>query len=92
MTFKPLNTLTILDYRNLADAVHRFDPGPHTTHYAGAPDPEPEDLGTQILGMADVIRNEESYKNDANLFGLPDAAMIFFWALKSSPNIEFLPA
>jgi len=92
MTFKPLNTLTILDYRDLTDAVHRFDPGPHTTHYVAAPDPEPEDIETQILGMAEIIRNENSYKNDAELSNLPDAAMIFFWALKTSPNIEFLPA
>jgi hypothetical protein len=85
-----VESLTILDYRRLADAVHRFDPGPYTTHYAAAPDPEPESIEAQISGMADIIRNEESYKNDAELSALPDAAMIFFWALKSSPNIEFL--
>jgi len=79
---------TILDYRRLADAVERFDPGPWTTHFNPFPTPPPEEPEAQISGMADIIRNEDSYKNDVDLHGLPDSVMILLWAFKTSPGIE----
>jgi hypothetical protein len=38
--------------------------------------------------MADVIRNEESYKMDNELHGLPDAAMVMLWAFKTSKLVQ----
>lgn len=82
--------MTVLDYRRLADAVERFDPGPWTTHFNPFPTPPPEESDTQISGMADVIRNEDSYKDDVELHGLPDSAMIVLWAFKTSPAVEVI--
>ena len=87
---KPQRRLTVLDHRNLADAVERFDPGPWTTHFDLYPEKDPEDPETQIRGMADIVRNETSYKNDPELHGLPDDFMILLWALKTSPGVTVL--
>jgi hypothetical protein len=81
-------SLTTLDYRNLVESVERFDPGPWTTHQGIPPQSEPEDPLDQIRGMADVVRNEDGYKNDAELHSLPDGAMIMLWALKTSPDMQ----
>jgi hypothetical protein len=86
--FKPKGNLTVLDYRALAESVALFDPGPWTTHQGPPPQPEPEDRLEQIRGIAEVIRNESSYKEDAQLHSLPDEAMIMLWAFKTSPNVE----
>lgn len=93
---KPMKHLTMLDYRNLAEAIQRFDPGPWTTHQGPPPDPEPESAEDQIHGVAEVIRNEDSYKNDPALHSLPDDMMVLLWGLKISPNVkvveEYVPA
>lgn len=86
LSFK--NHLTILDYRILTDAVSQFDPGPWTAHFDQFPEAEPEDAQTQIAGIAKVIRNEDSYKNDVTLHGLRDDCMIMLWALKTSAGVE----
>lgn len=78
---------TLLDYRTLTDAVEHFDPGPWTTHF-DPPEPESEDAETQIRGMAEVIRNEDSYKNDQELHNLPDELMIILWAFKTSKGVR----
>jgi hypothetical protein len=80
----PMENLTILDYRNLADSVERFDPGPWTTHQGPPPEPEPEDPAVRTREMAAVIRNEESYRNNPALHLLPDDIMITFWGLTTS--------
>ncbi|KAL6164466.1 hypothetical protein ACJQWK_09199 [Exserohilum turcicum] len=80
--------LTVLEYRNLADACQRFDPGPWTTHFDHFPEADPGDASTQIAGIADIIRNENSYKNDAELHKLPDDLMIVLWAFKTSGNVH----
>jgi len=85
-----MKNLTVLDYRVLADCVERFDPGPWTTHQGPPPEPEPEDPEDQIRGMAAVIRNEDTYKNDPDLSLLPDNLMILAWAISTSPNIEII--
>lgn len=82
--------LTILDHRALADAVERFDPGPWTTHFDQFPKVLPEDPATQLKGMANVIRNEESYRGDSELHMLPDDAMIILWAFKTAPGVHVL--
>ncbi|OAL02489.1 hypothetical protein IQ06DRAFT_375287 [Phaeosphaeriaceae sp. SRC1lsM3a] len=87
---QPMENITILNYRNLEQSVQRFDPGPWTTHQGPPPEPEPETAEDQIRGMAEVIRNEDSYKNDNSLHCLPDEAMILLWAFKTSPNIEVI--
>jgi len=84
-----MQNLTVLDYRTLADAVEQFDPGPWTTHFV-SPEPEPEDVATQMRGLAAVIRNEDSYKQDAELQGLPDDLMMMLWAFKTSDNVQVI--
>jgi hypothetical protein len=86
--WKPLEKPTILDYRNFADRVQRFDPGPWTTHQSVAPVPEPEETLNQLRGMADLIRNENDYTSDTALHSLPDDFMILAWAMKSFPGYE----
>ena len=84
-----MQNLTILDYRILTEAVERFDPGPWTTHFVPSePKPEPEDAETQIRGMAEIIRNEDSYKNDPELRNLPDHFMMILWAFKTSDSVQ----
>jgi hypothetical protein len=80
---------TTLEYRSLADAVELFDPGPWTTHFNPI-EPEPEDADTQIRGMAKVIRNEDSYKDDGELHRLPDELMILLWAFKTSKGVQVI--
>ncbi|KAH3952875.1 hypothetical protein HBI56_229940 [Parastagonospora nodorum] len=82
--------LTVLDHRVLADCVERFDPGPWTTHQGPPAEPELETPEDQIRGMADIIRNEDTYKSDAELCLLPDDLMILAWAMKTAPNIEVI--
>ncbi|KAH9872765.1 hypothetical protein J1614_005159 [Plenodomus biglobosus] len=84
------NNLTMLDHRRIADAVEHFDPGPWTTHFDPYPTPPPEDPETQIHGMADVIRNEDTFKDDEELQGLPDSVMVLLWAFKSMPDVHIV--
>ena len=88
MNFK--NDLTDFDYQVLTDAVEQFDPGPWTTHFDQFPEVEPEDPLTQIAGMAEVIRREDSYKNDVKLQSLRDDHLIMLWALKTSKGVEVI--
>ncbi|KAF7672676.1 hypothetical protein GT037_009177 [Alternaria burnsii] len=87
---QPMQNLTMLDYRMLAEAVEEFDPGPWTTHFDLHPEPEVEDAETQIRGMAEVIRNEDSYKMDKELHNLPDEFMIMLWAFKTSDKVRVI--
>ncbi|KAI8940812.1 hypothetical protein NX059_002074 [Plenodomus lindquistii] len=84
------DNLTVLDHRRLADAVEYFDPGPWTTHFNPYPTPPLEDPQTQISSMADVIRNEDTYKDDSFLHELPDSEMVLLWALKSLPGVHMV--
>ncbi|KAF1946993.1 hypothetical protein EJ02DRAFT_449972 [Clathrospora elynae] len=84
---KRMENLSVLDYNILADAVQRFDPGPWTTHFNQFPEPESEDGETQVQEMAGVIRNEDSYKDDAELHILPNEAMIMLWAFKTADGV-----
>lgn len=83
-----MKNLSILDYRNLADSVQRLDPGRWTRHQGPPPEPEPEEPEAEIQGMADTIRNEDTYMGNPDLHALPDAMMIMLWALTTSPSIE----
>jgi hypothetical protein len=80
--------LTVLDYRNLAENVEYFDPGPWTTHYVSPTESEPEDSAIVTKGMAEIIRNEDTYKANESLRALPDELMMLQWALQTSPNVE----
>jgi len=42
--------------------------------------------------MAEVIRNEASYKDDPELHVLPDDLMIMLWAFKTAPGVEVIKA
>ncbi|KAH7087522.1 hypothetical protein FB567DRAFT_495404 [Paraphoma chrysanthemicola] len=86
---KPATNLSVLDYRKFSELAERFDPGPWTTHEVPAVASN-EDPEVAILGMAEVIRNESSYKSDEDLHSLPDAAMVMLWAFKTSPNMEIV--
>jgi hypothetical protein len=85
-----MKNLNVLDYRILADSVQRFDPGPWTTHQGPPREPELEEPRDQIRGMADVIRNEETYQTDTDLHSLPDELMIMAWAMKTASNLEII--
>ncbi|KAL1793727.1 hypothetical protein ACET3X_008709 [Alternaria dauci] len=85
---QPMQNLTILDYRTLTEAVEMFDPGPRKFHFDLHPEPEPEDGPTMIRGMAEVIRNEDSYKNDEELHSLPDGLMILVWGFKATGQLR----
>ncbi|RYO58133.1 hypothetical protein AA0116_g7363 [Alternaria tenuissima] len=87
---QPMQDLTMLDYRILAEAVNKFDPGPWTTHFETHPEPEVEDAETQIRGIAEVIRNEDSYKMDKELHNLSDEFMIMLWAFKTSDKVRVI--
>jgi hypothetical protein len=87
---KPMTNLTVLDHRKLAESVEYFDPGPWTTHYVSPAESEPEDPAIVTKGMADIIRNEDTYKADESLHALPDELMMLQWALQTSPNVEVL--
>lgn len=79
----------MLDHRYLAECVARFDPGPWTTHYVPLPEhEEPEDPAVVVKEMADIVRKEDSYKDDEALHMLPDDLMLLSWALKTSENME----
>jgi hypothetical protein len=81
---KPLTNPTALDLRTLSDAVTQFDPTPaKTSHFNQFPTPPPEGAEAQIKGMADIIRDEHSYKENSELAGLPDDVMVFIWALRN---------
>lgn len=81
---------TVLDYRVLTDAVEQFDPGPWTVHFRQFPETKPEDPMMQIAGMVEVIRGEDSYKDDAKLHGLRDEHMVMLWALKTCKGVEVI--
>jgi hypothetical protein len=85
-----MQNLTMLDYRILAEAVNKFDPGPWTTHFETHPEPEVEDAETQIRGIAEVIRNEDSYKMDKELHNLSDEFMIMLWESKTSDKVHVI--
>ncbi|KAH8632747.1 hypothetical protein IG631_11381 [Alternaria alternata] len=85
-----MQNLTMLDYRILAEAVNRFDPGPWTTHFETHLEPEVEDAETQIRGIAEIIRNEDSYKMDKELHNLSDEFMIMLWAFKTSDKVHVI--
>ncbi|CAN9382878.1 unnamed protein product [Alternaria alternata] len=87
---QPMQNLTMLDYRILTEAVNKFDPGPWTTHFETHPEPEVEDAETQIRGIAEVIRNEDSYKMDKELHNLSDEFMIMLWAFKTSDKVRVI--
>jgi hypothetical protein len=74
--------------------VERFDPGPSNTHCNPSEpepeEPEPEDPALVFKGMADIIKNEDSYKDDEALHALSDDLMMLQWALKTSEHVEIL--
>jgi hypothetical protein len=83
LDMKPIANPTVIDLRTLCDAVAHFDPTPaKTTHFNQFPTPPLEDAQTQIEGMAEMIRNEQSYKDNPELAGLPDGVMVFMWAMR----------
>jgi hypothetical protein len=86
---KPARNLTSLDYRKFFELTEQFDPGPRATHQTPL-EAAPDDPEIAILGMADVIRNEYSYKRDPELHSLPDATMILLWAFKATPTMELI--
>ncbi|KAF2868444.1 hypothetical protein BDV95DRAFT_579861 [Massariosphaeria phaeospora] len=86
---KPLDRPNALQLRQIAEAVHRFDPEQWRTHHPPIPpSPDLESPSTKIAGMAEIVRNEDSYKNDPDLHGLSDGPMLMLWAMKTSPNIK----
>lgn len=77
-----------LQLRGMAALVEQFDPEPWRTHLGAPPTPPPEDHETKVAGMAEILRNEDSYKDDQDLQGLSDEALLFLWAFKTSDKID----
>jgi hypothetical protein len=82
--------LTILDYRQLTEAVERFDPGPWTTHVGLSEKAEPDDPISQVQGMAEVIRNLDTTAEDPELRTLDDQFTVLLWAFKTSGSVQVL--
>lgn len=82
--------LTSRDICKFAIMAEKFDPDNSIRMYDYAV-PGFEDPETQISRMADHIRNEENYKNDAALHSVPDGLMVLLWALKTSEKIDVAP-
>jgi hypothetical protein len=89
--FLPSRPPNVLELRILADSTEFFDPGPWTTHQGPPPEPTPEDRAEEIRAMAEIVRNEPSYRNNPALHSLPDGLMVTFWALTTSSE-EIYPA
>jgi hypothetical protein len=69
----------------------KFDPEPWREHHVRPPPlPETETAREKIPGLADIVRREDSYKNDPDLHGLPDEVLVLVWALKNSKNTTCL--
>ncbi|KAF2715216.1 hypothetical protein K504DRAFT_22305 [Pleomassaria siparia CBS 279.74] len=78
-----MGKLNLFQERAIADAVERFDPENWRTHVGPCLPPPLEDHATKIKGMAELLRNEESYKDDKFLHGLSDDNLVLIWSLKS---------
>jgi hypothetical protein len=85
---RKLTDLSVAELGQIADAVERNDPEQWREHRAPPPTPEPEDYKTKVKEMADIVRNEESYKNDPVLHGLEDTALLILWALRTCSKIQ----
>ncbi|KAF2639026.1 hypothetical protein P280DRAFT_508717 [Massarina eburnea CBS 473.64] len=53
--------------------------------------PKPESLNDRFKGMAEIVRNEMSYKKDDDLHGLSDQSMVMAWALKQVGGTVIYP-
>ncbi|KAJ4302850.1 hypothetical protein N0V90_001741 [Kalmusia sp. IMI 367209] len=86
---EPLPNLDQISLRNIREQVERFDPELWREHHSPPPppEPEPESLADQISGFNEIIRNEDSYRNDPILHMVPDSMLWFVWAFRTSPNI-----
>ncbi|KAF2676757.1 hypothetical protein K458DRAFT_396648 [Lentithecium fluviatile CBS 122367] len=83
----PLEDPNDFQLHHIAEQVERFDPEQWREHWnPPSTPPETETMAEKIDGMAEILRNDESYQNDPELQGLPDSALLFFWALKNSAN------
>jgi hypothetical protein len=85
---RKLTELTIAQLGRIADAVEHNDPEQWREHQAPPATPEPEDYGTKVKEMAEIVRNEDTYKNDPVLHGLDDSALLILWALRTSSKIK----
>jgi hypothetical protein len=80
--------LNVYQEREIADAVTLFDPEKWRMHQNPAPPPPLEATATVYKGLAEIVRNEESYKHDPDLHGLEDDALVILWSLKSLPRTK----
>lgn len=72
--------------RDLAEMTEKFDPEHWREHHVQPPpSPETETAREKIPGLAAIVRNEESYKNDPDLQGLPEDALPLLWELNLYP-------
>lgn len=85
---RKLSELTVAELGHIADAVERNDPEQWREHRVPPPTPELEGYENKAREMADIVRNEESYKSDPILHGLDDGALLILWALRTSTKIQ----
>jgi hypothetical protein len=81
-------TINNLELQQIAEAVEYFDPERLREHQVPSQTQELEDYTTKVEGMAEVIRNEDSYKNDVELHKLSDDALLVCWAFRTSSKIQ----
>lgn len=86
---RPAHKLTTSELGRIVDDVGRFDPGPWKTHYGSQQEPV-EDARTQLIGVAEVIRNLDTTADDPELLELDDHLTVVLWALKSNSRVQVL--
>ncbi|XPS76197.1 hypothetical protein M3J09_008253 [Ascochyta lentis] len=92
LSLRAPDELAASNYRDLVADVKRFDPGPWTTHVGPPKEVAVDDPHTQVQGMAEMIRNLETSKEDPELQTLDAEFTVLLWALKSSGNVQIMKA
>ncbi|KZM27098.1 hypothetical protein ST47_g1758 [Ascochyta rabiei] len=92
LCLKVTTELSVLEYRELAASVQRFDPGPWTTHVGPPIEVELDDPHTQVQVMAEIIRNLNTNAENPILQTQNDQLMSLFWALSSSGSVRNMEA
>ncbi|KAF2115081.1 hypothetical protein BDV96DRAFT_646930 [Lophiotrema nucula] len=88
--FREPHELNVLELEDIAKAVECFDPEQWREHHNHPPSPPPEDPEVIWKGMADIVRNQDSYKNDTELndLDLSDEEVVLLFVLRTTEGIQ----
>ncbi|KAF1971886.1 hypothetical protein BU23DRAFT_600100 [Bimuria novae-zelandiae CBS 107.79] len=84
---RPVSHYSQAMLQNMKNQVRRNDPEQWREHHP--PQPELEPFPIALAESNEIIRREESYRNDSFLQTVPDMWLPLMWALQTSPNVEF---